>query len=267
MRILCWTVVLPFVAVLGAELFAADLTKIARGIGKEPAYQGKPKYCLLVFGPEAKTRVWLVQDGGTLYVDRNADGDLTGLGKKVDHDQRDATRGDDYFDAGDLREGELLHQGLRVFVRRLDQFADGDDTVAAQVAKDPNARGYLVCLNVEMPELRVGGAARRVYQATDAWYDLGGFLKFADKPQNAPILHFRGPREASLYGPQRLTVGRETDLNVGVATPGLGPGTTVWTRHDDFVPKESFLTAEVLYPPMRAGHAPTRELYELKKRC
>ena len=38
---------------------AADLTKIERTIAKEPKYQGKPKYCLLVFGPEAKFRVWL----------------------------------------------------------------------------------------------------------------------------------------------------------------------------------------------------------------
>ena len=38
---------------------AVDLTKIPRVIAKEPAYQGKPKYCLLVFGPEAKHRVWL----------------------------------------------------------------------------------------------------------------------------------------------------------------------------------------------------------------
>jgi len=41
-----------------------DLNKIERTIAKEPVYQTKsPRYCLLVFGPEAKTRVWLVLDG------------------------------------------------------------------------------------------------------------------------------------------------------------------------------------------------------------
>src|SRR5262245_16073774 len=64
-------------------LVAADLTKIDRRIGREPAYQSQPHYCLLVFGPEVKTRVWLVHDGDTLYVDRNGDGDLTGAGEKV----------------------------------------------------------------------------------------------------------------------------------------------------------------------------------------
>src|SRR5262245_59581048 len=74
---------------------AADLTKIERVICKEPIYQSKsPKYCLLVFGPEAETRVWLVldlvsepweADGGknALHVDRNGNGDLTERGKRV----------------------------------------------------------------------------------------------------------------------------------------------------------------------------------------
>src|SRR5215831_19039839 len=56
---------------------AADLSKIDRTIGKEPAYQSKPKYCLVVYGPEAKTRVWLVLDDDVLYTDRNGDGNLT----------------------------------------------------------------------------------------------------------------------------------------------------------------------------------------------
>src|SRR5437016_992999 len=61
---------------------AVDLTKIERTIAKEPAYQGKAKYCLLVFGAEAKTCVWLVLDGDILYVDRNGNGDLTEANKR-----------------------------------------------------------------------------------------------------------------------------------------------------------------------------------------
>src|SRR5262249_51302052 len=61
---------------------AADLTKIDRTIAKEPAYKGNPKYCLLVFGAEAKTRVWLVLDGDVLHVDRNGNGDLSEAPKR-----------------------------------------------------------------------------------------------------------------------------------------------------------------------------------------
>ena len=52
-----------------------DLAKIDRTIRHEPAYRSKaPRYCLLVFGPEARTRVWLVLDGDTVYLDRNGNG-------------------------------------------------------------------------------------------------------------------------------------------------------------------------------------------------
>src|SRR5262245_3812764 len=61
----------------------ADLAKIERTVAKEPNYQGKPKYCLLVFGPEANFRVWLVLDGAVLYMDRNGNGDLTEPDKRV----------------------------------------------------------------------------------------------------------------------------------------------------------------------------------------
>jgi hypothetical protein len=57
----------------------ADYSKVERSVLKEPAYQTNyPMYALLAFGPEAKTRAWLVLDGREIYVDRNGDGDLTG---------------------------------------------------------------------------------------------------------------------------------------------------------------------------------------------
>src|SRR4029077_8172793 len=87
---------------------ATDLTKLERKIAKEPAYETKtPKYCLLVFGLDAKTRVWLVQDGDTLYVDRNGNGDLTGDGKRVKVNQStDSYRS---FEAGDITIDGLTH--------------------------------------------------------------------------------------------------------------------------------------------------------------
>src|SRR5438128_9808598 len=92
---------LAAVLLLAPAAPAADLAKIERTIAKEPAYQTKtPKYCLLVFGLDAKTRVWLVQDGDMLYVDRNGNGDLTEDGKSVKIKQQN----DNYrsFEAGDI---------------------------------------------------------------------------------------------------------------------------------------------------------------------
>ena len=58
-----WAV--AFVGLLAATATAGpDLARIDRVIRKEPGYQTKaPRYCLLAFGPEARTRVWLVLDG------------------------------------------------------------------------------------------------------------------------------------------------------------------------------------------------------------
>src|SRR5262245_37619303 len=57
--------------------------QIDRTLAKQPAYRSTPEYCLLVLGPAAKTRVWLVRDGDTLYVDRNGNGDLTEAGEAI----------------------------------------------------------------------------------------------------------------------------------------------------------------------------------------
>src|SRR3954451_14165960 len=80
---------LAIAAALAGSACGADLEKLDRTIRREPAYDGKPKYCLLAFGPEAKTRVWLVLDGETLYVDRNGNGDLTEDGERLEPKKED----------------------------------------------------------------------------------------------------------------------------------------------------------------------------------
>ncbi|HKA54582.1 MAG TPA: hypothetical protein VKJ47_13060 [Candidatus Binatia bacterium] len=84
---------LVLVAVGLVPAAAEERPKIDRSIGKEPAYRSKERgYCLLVFGREAKTRAWLVFDGDDLYVDRNANGDLTEEGEKVAWKERSGDR-------------------------------------------------------------------------------------------------------------------------------------------------------------------------------
>ena len=74
---------LMMLVVSSAASAGLDLTTIERKLAKEPAYRAKPKYCLLVFGPESKTRIWLVQDGDTLYVDRNGNGEDHGVSRDI----------------------------------------------------------------------------------------------------------------------------------------------------------------------------------------
>src|SRR5262249_35933250 len=60
-----------------------DLATIDRSVPREPGYRSQPRYCLLVFGAEAKTRIWLVLDGDTLYVDANGQGSWIIAEKKM----------------------------------------------------------------------------------------------------------------------------------------------------------------------------------------
>jgi hypothetical protein len=72
-----------------ASLCAADRADIDRTIIKEPAYQSQsPQYGLVVFGPEASSRIWIVKDGDQLYLDPTGIGDLTGDGKRLTIGQR-----------------------------------------------------------------------------------------------------------------------------------------------------------------------------------
>jgi len=77
------------------SLTAVDLRTIDRTILKEPAYRtSHPKYCLAVFGPKAETRVWLVLDGDTLFIDRNGNLDLTEVGEGVKGQPRPQAQGE-----------------------------------------------------------------------------------------------------------------------------------------------------------------------------
>lgn len=254
--------------VVGAGLCqAGDLDQIDRSLVKEPAYQNKPKYCLLVLGPEAKTHVWLVQDGATLYVDRNGNGDLTEAGEKVAAEKsEDAEEGVYRFKVGDIRDGRRLHKEMHVYVSKIDHLANQDDFAKALLAKNPTARGYSVLVEVEMPGRKGAAPGGRVQQRS-FYVDVNGVFQFSDKPRDAPILHFGGPWQVALFGAHQLKIGRETDVVLGVGSPGVGPGSTTWIDYENVIPTDVFPTLDVVYPPKRPGDPPLREHYELKHRC
>jgi hypothetical protein len=258
---------LPLTLLVATAGWAADLKQIDRKIGKEPAYKLKPKYALLVFGPEAKTRVWLVNDGDTLYVDRNGNGDLTEAGKKVLAEKNpDAAEGEYTFKIGDFRDGELLHKELYVYFSKMDHLADLDPDAKAFLAKNPNGRQVGVRVDMQLPGRKGNGIGGRVRQHT-FYADTNGIMQFADKPADAPIIHFGGPWSILLWGNHTLMIDRETDLILGVGTPGVGPGSTAWVDYEGVIPEKTYPTVELTYPPKEPGHPPVRERYEIKKRC
>jgi hypothetical protein len=111
--------VILVVAAGTAPASGVDLSRINRIIAKEPTYRSAPRYCLLVFGPEARTHVWLVIDGNTLYVDRNSNGDLTEAGEAVFREDPQRTGSYEWLDTGTITEvaGKQAHQSSGVALR------------------------------------------------------------------------------------------------------------------------------------------------------
>jgi hypothetical protein len=245
MKILRWLLVLTGLALSWGTASAVDLSKIDRTIKKEPAYKTKtPKYCLLVFGAEAKTRVWLVLDGDTLYIDRNGNGDLTDKGERVEKKKGKLAQ----FRAGDILDGDgkTKHTGVLIM----------QQTEAGQTLTFVTAM--------------VGG--KRMFMAG---LDSGGVLQFAAKPQDAPIIHFGGKLRmglnAKLSESQKAELIRSAkgeELYAWVGTPGLGKGTFAAIMHQvGGIPAKVHPIAEIEFPNKKADGPPIKAKIILKHRC
>jgi hypothetical protein len=256
---------------------AADLKKIDRAIAKEPAYVSKqPRYCLLLFGPEATTRVWLVADGDFLYVDRNGNGDLSEPGERVRFsafrevaEGRVAARRE--AQAGNILEGKLKHTGLIVTQERVRKtFATKErweEELRALAARHEETVIYDLRLSVEVRP-RPGDPIPIAGQINQyAGMDGAGFLQFADRPQDAPIVHFRGPMQMGLYAPQHLVAGTTAcNLEVVVGTAGLGNGTFASVGYGGLITEGASPIAEIRFPSPGAGRLSAAR-YILPHRC
>jgi hypothetical protein len=226
-----------------ALVSAADLAKIDRIIKKEPAYQSKPHYCLLVFGPEAKTRVWLVLDGDTLYVDRNGNGDLTEAGERVRLAKRDQDPAP--FEETTITTPEGQHQ-FQVHLFGWFNLKDGREG------------------RVE-PSLSVSWLGQQRY---GAWGDEQSPLVFAPRPQEAPVVHVGGPLQMGfeVRSPLRKQGDQVYELSAGVGSKGLGQGSFAHLQYN-VIPKDDHPVA-VLEFPTKAGGGPTaRAEMVLDQRC
>lgn len=197
---------------------AVDLKTVDRHIQREPKYpSGSPQYCLLVFGPKAEARVWLVRDGDLLYVDRNGNGDLTEDGEKVARfvpKEGEATKSSENWVL--FRTGLLAPNAARPSRRYPDLLLMFDPERLLMVLEHP-----------DWPQ-GVGGSEP---------------LQFAGSPQEAPIIHFDGPLTLALDQSPKLIRGQDAVLVVLVGTPGLGRGTFAIRPHRRLT-VASFLKAE-----------------------
>lgn len=167
---------------------AEDLSQLDRSIAKLPEFRAPAqKYCLLVFGQRADTRVWVVRDGDRLYIDANANGDLTEPGER--HDEF----------AGSFS-GETIVE------------CDGTRHEALSISDFETSSRVSVRSSDGLVQM--------------AFRDARGKLKFSTTPADAPIVHFNGPVTMDQFWHQQpLSSTEARRVSIVVGTPGVGDGT------------------------------------------
>jgi RNA polymerase sigma factor (sigma-70 family) len=192
-----------------------DLTRIDRTLVKEPKYTNQPYYALLVFGPEAKKRVWLVVDGDTLYVDRNSNGDLTEANKRIQNPKKVEVAPGMYkwMDSYDIGEVEGVRLRWNFWVRDKDYVAGDDFEKYVQKDHQENGLEYSTLWRVDANGNEIGEQVP---------------LCFCQRARDAQICHVAGPLTFFLMRGERWNSGvlplarRDNNLfSVTVGTPGL----------------------------------------------
>ncbi|SRR5579883_25789 len=224
-----------------------ERTRTESRLVKQPAYQSKePRYCLLVLGPEAAKRIWLVLDGNTLFADLNGNGDITEPDEQV--------KADSYNDPGGhfrvdfpAAKGWPKHR-LEVFLQESSLFGQEKDGP------------FTVSLILSWTRYRVFGA----------WGDETGPLVFARSPQDAPVIHMDGRLQMGFecHLPLIKKAKDTYELNVGVGTKGVGKGSFAHLQYEFGGVPEGMQPAAVLeFPNKVAGGPPLRIETFLKQRC
>jgi hypothetical protein len=193
----------------GLLLADVDLAKLPRKI-TPPKDSKAPKYCCLVFGERAERVVWVALAGEALFIDRNSDGDFDDAEEKIAA-KKSAEGITSTYLAGDLAIPKLDPAELTVAVTHLPQENGGDTyQVSARIRREgaPSADsdGRFWCYARE---------------------DDAGPLKFVEKIEAAPILHFAGPWTLAAQDKYKIARGRSIEMFLCIGTPGVGPGSYI----------------------------------------
>jgi len=244
----------------------AVLARVERAIAKEPKYQSKsPRYCLLVFGPEARFRVWLVQDGDVLYVDRNGNGDLTESGERIEKKKGEA--GSRRWEGIDLTDGPRKHSITHVTEMTVTEAYVGDSKEFARIrGKHDQAVNTWIGVRAERSADDDRLLPNEIGYIING--DGTGYLAFADRPQDAPVAHLNGPWGFGLQDiKQHLAAGRPTMLQLGVGTPGVGPGTFAFVLYPNTIPDGAYPVGEFTFPAGGPGGPALKQTVTFQKRC
>ena len=218
------------------------LQQIDRWIAHEPKYKSTPRYLLLAFGPTAATKVWLVEDGKTLYVDKNADGDLADDGPPLK--------------PTNMRELDLVEHGHSWdFEYKLDKMTTANGPIQSDFC--------LTRWNYGDKEDQYGMSIK-VNDRTPMY--AGWSLHWANSPNEASIIHFGGKLQPRLLGLKQFTLGKKPDeIGICFFTPGLGPDSEA-RLSIEAIPRGATPTLDIQWPTA-PGVAAIHTTQFLDQRC
>ncbi len=198
--------------------------KIDRTIHKEPEYQSTPKYCLLLLGAGGDVKVWMVEDGKRLYIDRNANGDLTDDGQPIDPSN---TRkiGDDRWDFNYLLDG-FSTDGSRIsdFNLRRWNYGSKNDSYGLSLALEKTDRtltkGKLLFSDTQLTKNMTFSLSGQIPMYA-GWFD----TFWSPEPKEAPVIHFGGPLTPRMLRRKEFVIGSgKRRLSLAFTNPGSKAG-------------------------------------------
>jgi hypothetical protein len=210
------------------------LDSVERKIAKEPKYASSPRYALLVLGTGGESKVWLVEDGKTLYVDKNGNGDLTDDGPPIAQTNTSSRSSEYMFD-------EITPvDGPRHTNFRLSRWNYGETEDSYGLA------------------LTLGGTTPMY----SGWF--GPF--WGSTSETAQVFHFGGPLTPVKLRGQKFAVGGGTArLSIAFFNEGRDKGSA--TRLSiDALPKSVVPEVHIDWP-VAAGSSPLGTSHKLNQRC
>jgi hypothetical protein len=213
---------------------ASVLDSVKRTIGKEPKYSHKPQYALVVLGTNADAKLWMVEDGETLYLDKNLNGDLTDDGPPIARGQTE--------DLCDYKCRELTPaKGPKHTHFCLRRWSNGaaEDSYGLSLAVDGTKPMYA------------------------GWF--GTF--WSSSPATVPIIHFGGPLTPTpLDRSSSFVIGSTLgELDLGFCNDGRGKGATSYLS-TDALPEDVVPKVEINWP-VAPGAARIHTTEQLTHRC
>ena len=229
-------------ALLFADQVSASsngVSRFDRTIVKEPTYQSTPKYSLMLLGKSGAVKVWMVEDGKRLFVDKNANGDLTDDGPPIQpSDVRKLAS--NQWDFNYLLDAITPTNGTRHtrFDLRRWNYGGKDDSYGLSLSVDDQLPLYA------------------------GWF--GTF--WSANRETAPIIHFGGPFTPKLLRSKEFTLGLgRRRLSLGFMNPGSGEGAES-RLSIDALPSHVVPTLNIEWPTAGGG-SPLRTTHQLIQRC